>query len=161
MTTRRHRSRALRPQPEGLESRRLLASSISGVDIDGDLWTLRLVGPGDLSVVQQPDSTGQPVPLGQAGSIATIVVAGGNPLTTRLIGTVTQAADGDGKVFFQNLSELGGQSEGTSSNLGLYAVDMPNFWLGQTAAHGDHHRHRAERSPSPTASLPSASAAPT
>lgn len=134
MTTRRHRSRAFRPQPEGLESRQLLASAISGVDVDGDTWVLRLIGPGDLQVLQQPGADAQPVPLGQPGLIDSITVAGANPQVTRLVGTVTPGASGDGKVFFQSLQEIGGSAEGSGSGLGLLAVDMPGFWLGQTAA---------------------------
>lgn len=134
MSMHRQRSRARRPEPEGLESRRLLAKTISGVDFDGDTWVLRLVGAGDMSVVQQPASSTSttPVPLGTPGSIQSITVLGGDPLQTRVIGKVTKGEDGDGKVFFQNFTEVGGQGNGTAASLGIYAVDMPDFWLGQT-----------------------------
>lgn len=134
MTTRRHRSRALRPRPEGLESRRLLARTLTGVDVDGDSWVLRLVGPGDLRVIQQDGTDQQPVPLGQPGLIASITVAGANPSVTRLVGTVTRGAGGDGRVFFQRLDELGGTGSGSGAGVGLLAVDMPDFWLGQTGS---------------------------
>jgi hypothetical protein len=113
----------------------LLARTISGTDLDGDTWVLRLVGPGDLRVVQQPLPGATTVaPAGSPGLIDSITVAGGDPAETRLIGTVTKGDGGDGKVFFQTLEEIGGPGEGTTSNLGLFAIDMPDFWLGQTGS---------------------------
>ena len=41
-------NRSLRPAAEDLETRQLLSGVASGTDIDGDTWTLRLVGPGSL-----------------------------------------------------------------------------------------------------------------
>ncbi len=134
MPTRRPQWRALRPKLEGLELRQMLSQTISGIELDGDRWVLHLVGPGDLRVVQQKDSSGNPVPLGQPGLIQEITIAGANPDQTRLIGKVTKGPNGDGKVFFQTMNELGGASEGRAGNLGLLAIDMPNFWLGQTDA---------------------------
>ncbi|MFM1802306.1 MAG: hypothetical protein RJA81_1658, partial [Planctomycetota bacterium] len=61
-------------------------------------------------------------------------IAGTAPLASRLVGEVKQASGGDGKVFFQNMFQFGGNSLSTSSNNGLYAVDIPNFWLGITEA---------------------------
>jgi hypothetical protein len=132
-STRRPGSRSFRPAPEGLEDRKLLSKTVSGVDASGDTWTLRLIGPGDVRVVNQPDSSGNPIPLGQPADIDTITVAGANPLTTRLIGHVTKAPNGTGKVFFQHLEELGGQSEGVSALDGVFMIDMPNFWLAHTS----------------------------
>ncbi len=129
----RRQVRSLKPGAESLETRQLLARTISGIDLDGDTWTLRLVGAGDLRVTQQPaTSTGDPVALGQPGLIDTITLTGPDPLQTRLIGTVQKAAGGDGRVMFQNLEEIGGPAGDRQRNLGMYAIDMPHFWLGYT-----------------------------
>jgi hypothetical protein len=133
MTPRRSGYRAVRPAAEGLESRELLSKTITGADADGDTWVLKLIGPGDVRVVNQNGPDGNPIALGQPAEISTITVAGANPLTTRLVGRVTKSPTGDGKVFFQNLNELGGQSEGVSATNGIFAIDMPDFWLGHTS----------------------------
>ncbi len=133
MSRHRPRSRASRPSPEVLESRQLLSAVVSGTDIDGDKWVLVLNGPGDLRVTNQPDSNGAAVPLTQPGSIDTITIGGADPNKTTLTGYVTQAAGGDGKVFFSNLTELGGRSESIPAPNGIGAIDMPNFWLGNTS----------------------------
>ena len=57
------RNRALRPAADPLESRQLLSKVVSGTDIDGDTWTLKLNGPGSLTVVKQNDAQGNPSPL--------------------------------------------------------------------------------------------------
>jgi hypothetical protein len=127
------RIRALRPAAEDLESRQLLAAMVSGTDIDGDTWTLRLTGPGSLTVVKQNGADGTPAPLNSQTEINTIVVAGTNPLESRLVGTVRKSPTGDGKVFFNNFNELEQHSEHLSGvGLGLLAINMPNFWLGNT-----------------------------
>ena len=59
--------RALRPRPEDLETRQLLATVLRGIDVDGDTYSLRMQGPGDVRVVNQPGADGQPIPLGTAG----------------------------------------------------------------------------------------------
>jgi hypothetical protein len=133
MSTRRARSLTLRPALENLESRKLLSKTVSGTDADGDTWTLTLFGPGDVRVVNQTGSDGNPIPLGQPANIDTITIAGADPLSSRLVGHVTKSATGDGKVFFQTMKELGGASEGTSANNGIHVIDMPNFWLGRTS----------------------------
>lgn len=133
MSTRRARSLTLRPALEDLESRKLLSKTVSGTDADGDTWTLKLLGPGDVRVVNQNGTDGNPIPLGQPAQISTITVAGVDPALTRLVGHVTKSSKGDGKVFFQTFKELGGSSEGTSANNGIHVVDMPNFWLGHTS----------------------------
>lgn len=134
MATHRQRLRAARPGAEILESRQLLAATLRGVDFDGDRWELRLVGPGDLSVTQQPGAGNVDVPLGRPGLIETITIAGTDPNTSRLYGIVRKSVGGDGKIFFQSIEQLGGISENISnSNLGINAIDMPQFWLGQTS----------------------------
>ncbi len=133
MSRHRPRSRASRPSPEVLESRQLLSATVSGTDIDGDKWVLQLIGPGTLRVTNQPDSTGTPVPLSQPGSIDTITIGGADPTSTRLVGYVTKSATGDGKVFFNTLTELGGRSESTAASNGIGSIDMPGFWLGNTS----------------------------
>jgi hypothetical protein len=131
---RRHRAKGVRPQTEALESRQLLAGIARGVDIDGDRWVLRLVGPGDIAVVNQPDSQNNLVPLGTPSLIESISISGTDPQKSRLVGTVRQASGGDGKIFFAQFNQLGGRSPVFSgSNLGTYAIDMPHFWLGQTS----------------------------
>jgi len=133
--TRRPRSRAFSPSPEALEGRQLLAKVISGVDLAGDQWTLHLIGPGDLSVTTQDDVNGNPVPLTSRSQINQITVVGANPDQTRLVGKVIKAPGSDGRVFFQNLTEIGEPATtGTSGIIGngLKSVDMPNFYLGDT-----------------------------
>lgn len=143
------RSRSVRPLAEDLEGRQLLAGVVSGVDVDGDRWTLRLTGPGAIRVTNQNN-----VALGQPGLIREIEVAGSNPLQTRVIGTVQKSANGDGKVFFSNFTELSNHTPQVSTTSsagflgngtelitnnrplngsGLLAISMPNFWLGDTA----------------------------
>jgi hypothetical protein len=131
--------RAARPTPEALESRQLLAASLSGVDVFGNHWVLRLTGPGDLGVTQQP-STADPngVPLGSPGLIDTITLTGTDPLHSRLYGKVTQAATGAsgnfGRVFFAHMEMQGGLShQFAGANLGIKLIDMPGFYLGQTS----------------------------
>lgn len=115
-----------------LEDRLVLSQVIQGVDIDGDQWFLRLVGPGSIRVINQPDGTGNPVPLGTPALIQSIEIAGTASLTSRLIGEVKKADGGDGRVFFQQMSQFGGNSLSGTSNNGLYGIDMPDFWLGIT-----------------------------
>ncbi len=124
--------RAIRPGAEALEGRRLLAATVRGVDIDGDAYVLRLSGPGDLLVVNQPDATGVPVAIGQPGLIDQITVAGGSPGTTKLIGLVQRGNAGDGRVFFENLVELGNAGGPQVIGNGLLAIDLPDFFLGIT-----------------------------
>lgn len=115
-----------------LEDRLVLSQVIQGVDIDGDQWFLRLVGPGQIRVINQPDATGTPAPLGTPALIQSIEIAGTAPLTSRLVGEVKPAAGGDGRVYFQTMSQFGGNSLTDNSNNGVYAIDIPDFWLGIT-----------------------------
>jgi hypothetical protein len=120
--------------PEGLETRQLLSSkTITGQDVDGDQWVLRLIGPGDLRVTKQDDASGNAQTLDSASLINSIDIGGANPLTTRLVGKVKRGPSGDGKVFFGQMTEVGGRSEGTAGTNGIYAIDIPDFWLGQTS----------------------------
>ncbi|MEW4568375.1 hypothetical protein AB1L88_10960 [Tautonia sp. JC769] len=136
-TSKRRRSLGFRPGPDVLESRQMLSTVFHGVDFDGDLWTLRLVGPGSLRVTNQPGTDGvTPVPIGQPGLIDTITVQGANPAQTRLIGVVDQAGGGDGRVFFENLVSPSSVSPGPGIGVGMLAVDMPDFWLGDTSPGG-------------------------
>ncbi len=128
--------RALRPRPEVLETRQLLATILRGIDVDGDSWTLRMKGPGDVRVVNQAGSDQLPVPLGTAGQIELITVAGTNAELSTLVGRVRQGPNGDGKVFFKRLEALANQSPQVPSGNGLEAVDMPGFWLGNTSPAG-------------------------
>lgn len=115
-----------------LETRVVLSHVVSGVDIDGDKWFLRLMGPGTFRVINQPDASGNDVPLGTPALIQSIEIAGTAPLASRLVGEVKPGPNGDGKVFFQNMTQFGGNTLSGTSNNGLYAIDIPNFWLGIT-----------------------------
>jgi hypothetical protein len=117
---------------DALEERKVLSQVVQGVDIDGDEWFLRLVGPGSIRVINQPDAGGNGVPLGTPALISSIEIAGTAPLTSRLVGEVKKAAGGDGRVYFQDMFQFGGNSLTDDSNNGLYGIDIPDFWLGIT-----------------------------
>jgi hypothetical protein len=128
-------NRALRPAPEDLEDRQMLSATVSGTDIDGDMWTLRLIGPGSLAVTKQNGPDGMPLPLTTPSEINQITIGGAEPLVTRLIGKITKVGSGPnaGKVFFQTLKELPSTSERiTTGGQSLLSIVMPNFWLGFT-----------------------------
>lgn len=133
MTTRRVGSKGFQPRAEGLETRQLLSMMISGQDLDGDTWTLKLTGPGEFRVVNQNDANGAKVPIGQPGLIDSIDTVGTAPLVSRLMGTVHKGPNGDGKVFFQNLTINGTRGTGSGDIFGIHVVDMPDFWLGHTS----------------------------
>jgi hypothetical protein len=126
------RSRALRPSAESLEVRQLLSATVSGTDTAGDQWTLTLLGKGALQVIKQNDSTGNPGALNSATEIKSITISGTDPHSSRLIGTVVKAAGSDGRVFFNNLNEIPNHSDLLAGGLGILAINMPNFWLGDT-----------------------------
>jgi hypothetical protein len=130
----RPRPRALRPSPECLETRQLLSKTVTGTDIDGDTFTLKVLGPGDLRVVKANGTDGNPSPLNSRTPIAMIEFAGGNPETTRVVGHVTQVPGGDGKVFFKDFEEIGGRSLTLPAGNGVQTIDMPGFWLGNSTA---------------------------
>jgi hypothetical protein len=133
MATRRPGATAFRPATEGLEVRKLLSGFARGVDTDGDVWTLRLIGPGDLRVLNQPDDDDIEVPLGEPAQIDSIEVAGTAPLASRLEGRVRRAAGGDGKVFFETFNHLGAANTRNPGPAGITTIDMPAFWLGHTS----------------------------
>jgi hypothetical protein len=143
--------RFLRPQAEGLETRQLLSAystvpsaSVSGTDADGDKWTLTLYGPGTMNVVDKTGAAFTKATADTPDLINTITVAGTVTSKSRLVGKVTPAAGGDGKVFFQNLNIQANGAYGhidaahidrigaTAQN-GIGLVDMPDFWLGNTS----------------------------
>lgn len=127
------RNRSFRPTRDDLEGRQLLSGVVSGTDIDGDQWKLELVGPGDVTVIKQPDSTGAPTGLNAPTEIQSITIGGTDPTKSKLEGTVTKSATGDGKVFFQSMSELPARSlRFAGIGLGLVAINAPDFWLGLT-----------------------------
>ena len=136
MSTRKHspRTRGFRPDTDALETRQLLSSVVSGIDAQGDAWTLRLIGPGQVSVVKQNDSSGNPTALTAATDIDTITIGGTAPLTSKLVGVITKhGANSDGRIYFQNLRQLPGRSEQFgAAGYGILAIDMPDFWLGNT-----------------------------
>jgi hypothetical protein len=149
MPLRRPRTRAVQPQPEVLEARQLLSETITGMDSKGDAWTLQLVGPGALRVIKQNGPNGQPAPLNSLTDINMIEVAGADPFKTKLIGTVRPSPGSDGRVFFQQLIEIGGRATDFAADNGLLAIDMPNFWLGNTSGSAP-----SSTSPSPSISIP-------
>lgn len=138
MFKRGQRRSGFRPAPERLEGRQLLAATLRGVDLDGDVWVLRLLGPGDLGVTLQPDANDDIPLLGEPSLIDTITITGTDPLLSRLVGIVRRGANGDGKVFFNTMNQLGGFSANFGgANLGTKVIDMPHFWLGQTGTGDD------------------------
>lgn len=148
MSLRRHGSRnVFRPQTDILEGRQLLSTVqfspsskiATGTDPDGDRWTLRLSGPGELVVV---GNDGLPTDPDNPQQIDTINVVATDSETTRLVGTIRKGAGGDGKVFFRQLLNSSSRVQshldpvdntmfGPYGN-GIHVIDMPNFWLGDT-----------------------------
>jgi hypothetical protein len=137
MAMRKHpsRFRAIRPSTEKLEERQMLSGVVSGVNSEGDAWQLTLTGPGIISVTKQPATAGgTPTSLSTPSEINSITIAGTDPLHSRLIGTVTPSGKGDGRVFFQTFTEIQSRNQKGTGGNGLLSIDMPNFWLGLTAA---------------------------
>ena len=147
--------RSLRPIAENLETRQLLTVTsasplgsstltqvVRGTDPDGAQWTLKLYGPGALNVVGTNGDTFDSTTQNLAESIMTITVAGSISTETRLVGTVKPNSGGDANVYFENLNvtntgELGKIDVGQVSNFrtvqnGIYAIDMPDFYLAHT-----------------------------
>ncbi len=143
-------SRTIRPQAESLETRQLLSSNasqltavVSGVDPDGASWTLRLYGPGALSVLATDGTAFTSGTKYKVDSIDTITVSGATTDRTRLVGTVyPNPQTANARVYFQNLNvgstgELGKIDVGQVSNFrsvqnGIHTVDMPDFYLAHT-----------------------------
>lgn len=130
------RNRALRPTTESLEDRQLLSGVVSGTDIDGDQWVLQLIGPGSLVVAKQPGADGTPAPLNSQTQIKSITIGGLDPQKSRLVGQVTKGANGDGKIFFQQLDELPSKSQQLSGGNGPLSIAIPDFWLANTTPAG-------------------------
>jgi hypothetical protein len=143
--------RSLRPLAESLETRQLLSSlsttpsaSVSGTDTKGDRWTLTLFGPGTLNVVDSTGTAFTKATQNTPDDINTITVSGTVTSQSRLVGKVTFVPTGsDGRVFFQQLTIDNTGAYGrvdpnlvrpriTTPQNGIAAVDMPNFWLGET-----------------------------
>jgi hypothetical protein len=135
MAMRKHpaRFRAIRPVAENLEQRQLLSGTVSGVNTEGDAWTLTLIGPGSIKVTKQADANGNPTGLLDPSEIDTITIFGTDPLSSRLVGTVVASGKGTGQVFFQHLTEVTNVSQRGTGGDGLLSIDMPNFYLGLTA----------------------------
>ena len=144
--------RSLRPLAESLETRQLLSSlstvptaTVSGTDSKGDRWTLTLYGPGTLNVVDTNGNAFTPANKFTPDDINTITVSGTITAESRLVGKVTFVpANSDGRVFFQQLTinntgEYGQLNpalvhpRASTPQNGIAAVDMPNFWLGETS----------------------------
>ena len=133
-TSKPRRPKSYRPGQETLEGRMMLSGVVQGVDVDGDLYTLSLSGPGAIRVLNQPGADGTtPIPIGQAGLINTITLQGTNPTASRLVGAVQQASGGDGRVFFENLVSPSNVSTGGGIGVGILSIEMPDFWLGDTS----------------------------
>lgn len=108
--TRRKLERAIKPSGENLEGRQLLSAVVTGLDQQGNLWALRVIGPGNLRVTKQPDSSGNPAPLDSLTPINQILISGADSLKTKLVGKILKPGpNSTGKVFFQDLEEIGGK----------------------------------------------------
>ncbi|MGB0067668.1 MAG: hypothetical protein WBQ11_06440, partial [Isosphaeraceae bacterium] len=137
---------------ESLETRQLLSSlstvptaTVSGTDSQGDRWTLTLYGPGTLNVVDKSGTAFTPANKFTPDDINTITVSGTITAQSRLVGKVTFVpANSDGRVFFQQLTinntgEYGQLNpalvhpRASTPQNGIAAVDMPDFWLGETS----------------------------
>jgi hypothetical protein len=140
------RSRVARPSAEVLETRKLLSGAVSGTDIDGDKWTLQLIGPGSLTVTDVSGNIITPANASTPDSVGTIKVSGPDARQTHLIGTVITGANGDGKVYFQGLVEVGGgelspidpthvnyRGSSPQPENGIATINMPDFWLGNSS----------------------------
>ncbi len=144
--------RSLRPLAESLETRQLLSSlstvpsaTVSGTDSKGDRWTLTLYGPGTLNVVDKSGVAFTKANQYTPNDIYLITVSGTVTSQSRLVGKVTYVPTGsDGRVFFQqlNVNNTGAYPElntalvrpkAAAPQNGIAAVDMPNFWLGDTS----------------------------
>ncbi len=154
MSTRKTKSlsRSVSPLAERLETRELLSSlstvptaSVSGIDTKGDHWTLTLYGPGTINVVDKNGNAFSPATQFTPDDINTITVSGTVTSESRLVGKVTFVPTGsDGRVFFQQLTIVNTGAYGhldpalvrpriSAPQNGIAAVDMPNFWLGNTS----------------------------
>lgn len=133
--TRGKRERAIKPSGESLEDRQLLSAVVTGLDQQGNLWALRVIGPGNLRVTKQPGSNGAPAPLDSLTPINQILVSGADSLTTKLVGKILKyGPNSTGQVFFQDLEEIGGKAQSQTGDQGIHVIDIPQFWLTNTSA---------------------------
>jgi hypothetical protein len=117
-------------------------AQVSGTDPDGAHWTLKLYGPGTLNVTDAAGNAFTKDTSQTPDLIDTITVAGSITTETRLVGSVIPAPDGTSDVHFQVLQvtptgALGKIDPGLVSNfrqqqLGIAAIDMPDFYLAHT-----------------------------
>src|ERR1700728_1029709 len=126
--------RLLQPTGACLETRQLLSivtppgssdltQVVRGTDPDGAQWTLKLYGPGAISVVGTDGDTFDSTTQSLQESILSITVAGSISTETRLVGTVKPGSNGDTNVYFDNLNvtktgELGKIGVGQVSSFG-------------------------------------------
>jgi hypothetical protein len=119
------------------------SASISGIDPDGDRWTIVLLGPGTMNIVDPNGVAFTRANANVPAEIHTITVSGTFTSQSRLVGRVVKGPNSDGRVFFQQLNilptaayaSLDTNAEGTpltQPQNGIGAVDLPNFWLGRT-----------------------------
>ena len=132
----------------------MLAGSISGMNTAGDHWTLTVLGKGKVQVIKQNDSTGNPAALDSATEISSILLSGTDPTSTRLVEKVTPAAGSAGKIYFENLSEQPNHSDRTGNNLGVLAINIPDFYLANTAANPEGTSATASTAPKATITIP-------
>ena len=102
---------------------------------------LQLFGPGALSVVGVNGTVFNKSTQTSTDSIQTITVGGAITTQTRLVGTV-HGTTGQSNVYFENLNvtptgELGKIDLGQVNNFrsvqnGIFAIDMPDFYLAHT-----------------------------
>jgi hypothetical protein len=120
-----------------------LTAIAKGTDPDGAQWTLRLYGPGALSVTGTNGDVFDRSTQSMTELIQSITVGGSISSETRLVGTVkANPTNGASRVYFENLlvtnsGELGKIDVGQVSNFrtvqnGINAIDMPDFYLAHT-----------------------------
>jgi hypothetical protein len=116
---------------------------ITGTDVDGDRWSLRLIGPGAIQVL---DKDGNPPDGANPFTIDTITIAATDLLKSHVIGKVQKAPTGDGRVYFRSMVGTGGyerlpldpaeQAGKPPITNGIHVIDMPGFWIGDTDPDG-------------------------
>ena len=145
--------RSLRPLAESLETRQLLSSlstvpsaTVSGTDTKGDRWTLTLYGPGTLNVVDKNGNAFTPANQFTPDDINTITVSGTFTSQSRLVGKVTfvpaelrwpgvlpATHDQQPPAPTRSSTQPWCDPKASTPQNGIAAVDMPNFWLGDTS----------------------------
>ena len=138
-SSRRSGARGYRPTWDNLEGRTLLSKVLSGTDVDGDRWVLRLVGPGDVAS-GQPDRRERRLRAAGRHPHSSTRSRWPEPTPSFRAWLVPsrQAEGGDGRVYFQNMAQLNGKAVGVIATVGIHVIDMPDFWLGRTSTAADH-----------------------